>query len=45
LNGGRIGEPASIGLTKSLAMSGFDYARLKTGTPVRVDGRTINFAN
>jgi tRNA uridine 5-carboxymethylaminomethyl modification enzyme len=43
LNGGRLGENASYGLTKGLIEAGFKNSRLKTGTPVRVDGRTINF--
>ncbi|MCB2208643.1 MAG: tRNA uridine-5-carboxymethylaminomethyl(34) synthesis enzyme MnmG [Bacteroidetes bacterium] len=42
--GGRIGDPASYGLTEQLKDLGFEAERLKTGTPVRVDGRTINFA-
>jgi tRNA uridine 5-carboxymethylaminomethyl modification enzyme len=41
--GGRIGEKASKGLTETLVNHGFQSARMKTGTPVRVDGRTINF--
>ncbi len=41
--GGRIGEPASIGLTEQLASLGFRVGRMKTGTPVRIDGRTIHF--
>jgi tRNA uridine 5-carboxymethylaminomethyl modification enzyme len=41
--GGRIGDPASYGLTEQLKGLGFESERLKTGTPVRVDGRTINF--
>ncbi len=41
--GGRIGDPASHGLTEQLKELGFESDRLKTGTPVRVDGRTINF--
>ncbi len=41
--GGRIGDPASYGLTEQLKGLGFEVERLKTGTPVRVDGRTINF--
>lgn len=41
--GGRIGEKASQGLTESLVKLGFEASRMKTGTPVRVDGRTINF--
>ncbi len=41
--GGRIGERAATGLSASLTGLGFRIARLKTGTPVRVDGRTIDF--
>lgn len=40
---GRIGENPSIGLSKSLKAAGFQLARLKTGTPARLDGRTINY--
>ncbi|KAI8645957.1 glucose inhibited division protein A-domain-containing protein [Parasitella parasitica] len=40
---GRIGENPSIGLSKSLKSAGFKLARLKTGTPARLDGRTINY--
>ncbi|MCK4361213.1 MAG: tRNA uridine-5-carboxymethylaminomethyl(34) synthesis enzyme MnmG, partial [Bacteroidales bacterium] len=42
-SGGRIGEEASKGLTRELVKSGFIFDRMKTGTPVRVDGRTIDF--
>jgi tRNA uridine 5-carboxymethylaminomethyl modification enzyme len=42
--GGRIGDPASRGLTEELVDLGFESDRLKTGTPVRVDGRTIDFS-
>ena len=42
--GGRIGDPASTGLTEQLNELGFESERLKTGTPVRVDGRTIDFS-
>ncbi len=42
--GGRIGEKASIGLTEELISLGFTSDRMKTGTPVRVDGRTIDFS-
>jgi len=42
--GGRIGERASTGLTERLVKLGFDASRMKTGTPVRVDGRTIDFS-
>ncbi|KAG0164567.1 Mitochondrial Translation Optimization [Apophysomyces sp. BC1015] len=40
---GRIGENPSIGLSKSLRSAGFQLARLKTGTPARLDGRTIDY--
>jgi len=42
--GGRIGDPSSVGITEQLIKLGFESARLKTGTPVRVDGRTIDFS-
>lgn len=42
--GGRIGEKASKGLTENLIELGFEADRMKTGTPVRVDGRTIDFS-
>lgn len=42
--GGRISEPASYGLTEQLRSLGFAAARMKTGTPVRIDGRTVDFA-
>ncbi|MDR1756658.1 MAG: tRNA uridine-5-carboxymethylaminomethyl(34) synthesis enzyme MnmG [Culturomica sp.] len=42
--GGRIGEPASSGLTASLRGLGFESGRMKTGTPVRVDARSIDFS-
>lgn len=42
--GGRIGEKASVGITEDLIKLGFDSDRMKTGTPVRVDGRTIDFS-
>lgn len=42
--GGRIGEKASEGLTGELVNIGFESDRMKTGTPVRVDGRTIDFS-
>ena len=45
LSGGRIGERPSKGLTEKLKELGFEYNRMKTGTPVRVDGRSIDFSN
>jgi tRNA uridine 5-carboxymethylaminomethyl modification enzyme len=42
--GGRIGESASIGLTENLVKLGFESRRMKTGTPVRVDGRSLDFS-
>ncbi len=40
--GGRIGESSSEGITKQLSDIGFFTGRMKTGTPVRIDGRTVN---
>jgi len=41
--GGRSGESASYGISESLKKAGFKTGRMKTGTPPRVDGRSINF--
>ena len=41
--GGRISEPASHGITEQLRNLGFETARMKTGTPVRIDARSIHF--
>ncbi|KAJ1795427.1 Mitochondrial Translation Optimization, partial [Coemansia sp. RSA 2399] len=41
---GRKGEAASIGLSKSLKDAGFRLGRMKTGTPPRLDGRTIDYS-
>jgi len=43
ISGGRISEKASIGLTEQIVKLGFKSDRMKTGTPARLDGRTINF--
>ena len=42
--GGRIGERAAHGLTESLRKLGFESDRMKTGTPARVDGRSVDFS-
>lgn len=43
-SGGRIAEPASFGLTQQLSALGFRADRMKTGTPVRIDGRSVDFS-
>jgi tRNA uridine 5-carboxymethylaminomethyl modification enzyme len=43
-NGGRIGEKNSVGITEELNKIGFISDKMKTGTPVRMDGRTIDFS-
>jgi len=42
--GGRMGEPASHGLNDQLKDLGFEVGRMKTGTPPRIDGRTIDYS-
>jgi tRNA uridine 5-carboxymethylaminomethyl modification enzyme len=42
--GGRTGERASTGITEQLETFGFESGRMKTGTPPRVDGRSLNFS-
>ena len=44
LPGGRISEPASYGLTEQLIDLGFKADRMKTGTPVRIDGRSVDWS-
>ena len=44
LTGGRISEPASFGITEQLKSIGFSTDRMKTGTPARIDARTIDFS-
>ena len=41
--GGRAGDAASFGITERLKNAGFEVGRMKTGTPARLDARTINF--
>ncbi|MDH6342970.1 tRNA uridine 5-carboxymethylaminomethyl modification enzyme [Parabacteroides sp. PFB2-12] len=43
IRGGRISEPASTGITEQLVSLGFTAERMKTGTPVRIDGRSVRF--
>ena len=45
MTGGRVSEPASFGITDQLKSIGFTTDRMKTGTPMRVDGRTIDFSH
>ena len=42
-SGGRFGEQPAIGITESLAKLGFEYGRLKTGTPPRLKKDSINW--
>ena len=44
MEGGRIGEAASLGISEQLEEHGFKVGRMKTGTPARLDGRTIDFS-
>ena len=43
IHGGRIAEPAATGLTEQLVSLGFRADRMKTGTPVRIDARSVHF--
>ena len=42
--GGRMGEPKAFGITEQLVSLGFEAGRMKTGTPVRIDGRSLDYA-
>ncbi|MDD7448820.1 MAG: tRNA uridine-5-carboxymethylaminomethyl(34) synthesis enzyme MnmG [Prevotellaceae bacterium] len=44
LPGGRSAEPASYKLTESIAQYGITYDRMKTGTPLRIDGRSVDYS-
>lgn len=44
MGGGRIGETASSGITEQLVELGFESDRLKTGTPMRIDGRSLDYS-
>lgn len=44
ISGGRASEPASYGITEQLQSIGFKTDRMKTGTPVRIDGRSVDFS-
>lgn len=43
ISGGRFSEPSSYGLTEQLVELGFEAGRMKTGTPVRIDGRSVKW--
>ncbi len=44
IGGGRSGESASYGITEQLVSLGFENGRMKTGTPPRIDGRTLDYS-
>jgi len=44
IGGGRMGEKASFGLTEQLIEAGFETGRMKTGTPARIDGRSLDYS-
>jgi tRNA uridine 5-carboxymethylaminomethyl modification enzyme len=44
MGGGRAGEKASTGITEQLESLGFESGRMKTGTPPRIDGRSLNYS-
>ena len=44
LGGGRMGEPKAFGITEQLTSLGFEAGRMKTGTPPRIDGRSLDYS-
>ncbi|MBW8522099.1 tRNA uridine-5-carboxymethylaminomethyl(34) synthesis enzyme MnmG [Chryseobacterium chendengshani] len=44
LGGGRMGEPRAFGITEQLVSLGFEAGRMKTGTPPRIDGRSLDYS-
>jgi tRNA uridine 5-carboxymethylaminomethyl modification enzyme len=44
MQGGRMGEAPAFGISEQLAEHGFEVGRMKTGTPARIDGRSIDFS-
>ena len=44
MKGGRMGEPPAYGISEQLKEHGFEIGRMKTGTPARIDGRSIDFS-
>lgn len=44
LGGGRMGEPRAFGITEQLESLGFEAGRMKTGTPPRIDGRSLDYS-
>jgi tRNA uridine 5-carboxymethylaminomethyl modification enzyme len=44
LGGGRMGEPKAFGITEQLTEMGFEAGRMKTGTPPRIDGRSLDYS-
>ena len=44
MKGGRMGEPPAYGISEQLSDHGFEVGRMKTGTPARIDGRSIDFS-
>ena len=44
IKGGRMAEPSSHGITEQLREAGFETDRMKTGTPVRIDGRSVDYS-